>query len=55
MEYDICDNSNTPLLSGNSECCSSSWTTINLECLPSGTYDIYLIVDESIYKGTLEI
>lgn len=55
MEYDICDNSNTPLLSGNSECSSSSWTTINLECLSSGTYDIYLIVDESVYKGTLEI
>lgn len=55
VEYYICNSDNTPLLTGNFYSSASVCTTINIENLPNGLYDIYLIVDESVYKGTLEI
>lgn len=55
IEYHVCDENNITLLSGTCECTESSHATINLIGVTTGIHTLYLIVNNNIYKGYIDI
>lgn len=55
IEYSICDGNDVVLLAGCYESSSSVWNTVDISSLLSGVYTLYIVANEKIFRGDIEI
>ena len=55
IEYYVCDGNDVVLTAGSYESTPSLWNDVDISDVLSGIYTLYIVVNESVYRGEIEI